>query len=117
MELIPEGSSLPLSPDEQVSLRVRYEMSGGRYDYWIQPSLSYSSDTISHLLLQESVDQSSYTLVNLSIGVQYDQWRTELYVNNLTDERAELWHNLQDDIPRITTNRPRTVGLRFSWVY
>jgi iron complex outermembrane receptor protein len=117
LELIPKGSSLPLSPDEQVSLRVRYEFSDGRYDYWVEPSLSYSSDTISHLLLQESVKQSSYSLVNLSMGVQYEQWRTELYVNNLTDERAELWRNIQDDIPRITTNRPRTIGLRFSWVY
>ena len=116
-ELVPEGSSLPLSPDAQVSLRARYEFSIGDYDYFIQPSLSYASDTISHLLLEESVDQSGYTLVNLSMGLYYEQWRAELYVNNLTDKRAELWRNLQDDIPRITTNRPRTVGLRFSWSY
>ena len=39
----------------------------------------------------------------------------QLFIENATDERAHLHFNNQDDVPRITTNRPRTIGLRVSY--
>jgi outer membrane receptor protein involved in Fe transport len=38
----------------------------------------------------------------------------EFFIRNLTDERAQLYFNDQDDIPRISTNRPRNMGVRVS---
>jgi hypothetical protein len=38
-----------------------------------------------------------------------------LFVSNLTDERAQLHINRQDFFERVTTNRPRTIGLRVSY--
>ncbi|MEP1868823.1 MAG: hypothetical protein ABJJ44_04765, partial [Paraglaciecola sp.] len=58
-----------------------------------------------------------YTLVNASLGAQFDEWGVELYVDNLTDELAEKYINTIDDIRRITTNRPRTIGLRVNYKY
>lgn len=59
--------------------------------------------------------QDSYTTVDASFGLREEHWGTELYVENLTDERAELFINTLDNSKRITTNRPRTVGLRVSY--
>ena len=39
------------------------------------------------------------------------------FVRNITDERANFYYNDQDDIPRITTNRPRNVGIRVSYKF
>jgi len=59
--------------------------------------------------------QDSYTIMDASVGVRKDNWRAELMVQNINDESAELFINQQDDIQRITTNRPRTVSLRVSY--
>lgn len=55
----------------------------------------------------------AYSLVNLSAGFIKDGWGAELYVNNATDESAQIFINTQDYHARVTTNRPRTTGLRF----
>jgi outer membrane receptor protein involved in Fe transport len=44
-----------------------------------------------------------------------ENFTVELFGENLTDERAELFVNSLDTDLRITTNRPRTLGLRVSW--
>jgi len=58
----------------------------------------------------------SYETVNLSTGITRDQWEVMLYVNNLTDENA----NLSFDRERggrarlgFRTNTPRTFGLTY----
>ena len=58
--------------------------------------------------------QDGYTLLNLSIGLHKDAWGAELFINNVTNERAMINVNSADYTPSVTTNRPRTVGLRFS---
>jgi outer membrane receptor protein involved in Fe transport len=58
--------------------------------------------------------QDGYTLVNLSFGLHKDAWGAELFINNVTDERVMINVNSADYTPSVTTNRPRTIGLRFS---
>ncbi len=55
-----------------------------------------------------------YTIVNLNTGIQTDDWGVTLFVNNVTDENA----NLAFDRERggrarlaFNTNQPRTVGI------
>lgn len=62
-------------------------------------------------------EQEAYTLVNLAIGVNKDQWGAELFINNVTNENAQLNINAADWTPSVATNRPLTVGLRFSFDY
>ncbi len=59
--------------------------------------------------------QGSYTLVDLAFGVRTGDWRAELFVENLTDERAELHIDTLEFTPRVVTNRPRTMGFRLSY--
>jgi iron complex outermembrane recepter protein len=57
----------------------------------------------------------SYILANLSFGVTNDEWKAELFVDNLTDENAILNIDTQQFTPKVVSNRPRTVGFRFSY--
>jgi outer membrane receptor protein involved in Fe transport len=57
----------------------------------------------------------SYVLANLSVGVSKDDWSAELYINNLTNENAELYIDTQQFTPKVVTNRPRTIGVRLSY--
>lgn len=57
----------------------------------------------------------SYILANLSVGVRKDDWSAELYINNLTNENAELYVDTQQFTPKVVTNRPRTIGVRLSY--
>ena len=59
--------------------------------------------------------QDSYVLANLSFGITNEQWKAELFIDNLTDESATLYIDTQQFTPKVVSNRPRTVGFRFSY--
>jgi len=59
--------------------------------------------------------QDSYVLANVSVGVTNNEWKAELYIDNLFDESAILHIDNQQFTPKVVTNRPRTVGFRFSY--
>ena len=58
---------------------------------------------------------AAYQAIGASIGVSKDAWRLELFGDNLTDTRSELYKSGNDGEARTTTSRPRTIGLRFSY--
>ena len=53
-------------------------------------------------------------LVNISAGVTAEDWGVELFVDNLTDERAEQARNYIQHQDRATIVRPLTIGVRLS---
>jgi hypothetical protein len=57
----------------------------------------------------------SYTTAAMSFGVSKDEWRLEVFGDNLTDKRPELYKSGNDGELRTTTSRPRTIRLRFSY--
>lgn len=59
--------------------------------------------------------QESYAIANMSVGVTNEQWKVEFYVDNLFDENAILYIDNQQFTPKVVTNRPRTMGIRFSY--
>lgn len=59
--------------------------------------------------------QDSYAIVNVAFGVTNDEWKAELYIDNLTDKSAVLYIDNQQFTPKVVTNRPRTIGLRLSY--
>lgn len=60
-------------------------------------------------------EMASHTTFNMAIGASKDDWRIELFADNLTDKRAELYTSANDGERRVTVNRPRTIGLRISY--
>jgi iron complex outermembrane receptor protein len=59
--------------------------------------------------------QESYAITNVSVGITKDDWKAELYIDNLTDESAVLYIDTQQFTPKVVTNRPRTLGMRLSY--
>ncbi len=51
----------------------------------------------------------------VTAGLTSDQWTAELFVNNLTDERAEIARSFVFDRERVTYARPRTAGVRMTY--
>ncbi|WP_444930656.1 TonB-dependent receptor [Microbulbifer sp. SSSA002] len=113
----PEGSELALSPPLQFNLRARYEWALAGFDAYWQAGIAYSDEAWSSIVIDpnDRYKQSAYTTADASFGLSETHWGAELYVENLTDERAELFINTLDNSKRITTNRPRTVGVRVSY--
>jgi iron complex outermembrane recepter protein len=59
--------------------------------------------------------QDSYAIANLAVGITKDDWKVELYIDNVADESAVLYVDNQQFTPKIVTNRPRTMGVRLSY--
>lgn len=73
------------------------------------------TDTNGNLFAGGRYVQDSYVLTNVAFGVTNDEWKAEIYIDNLFDERAILHIDNQQFTPKVVTNRPRTIGLRFSY--
>ena len=110
----PEGSPLALAPELQYVIRGRYEKEMWNGLGFAQLTVQYTDDQVSTLNANPfSLD--SYTTADASIGFGRDNWNATLFVENLTDELADLFISDEDDIVKITPNRPRTVGVRFKY--
>ena len=59
--------------------------------------------------------QSGYTLANMRAGLSNDTSIIELYVDNLTDKRAEISNTFVFDRERVMIVRPRTLGFRLKY--
>jgi outer membrane receptor protein involved in Fe transport len=109
-----------LTPEFQGNLRARYawDMSSGMEAFW-QIGGKYSGEALNSIVdtnEEPNTMQDSYIIMDAAAGVTTDAgWGVELYVSNLTDERAQLHINRQDFLERTTTNRPRTIGMRFNY--
>jgi outer membrane receptor protein involved in Fe transport len=115
--LAPVGSDLALAPPFQGNVRARYQWFLDEYTVHAQAAFIYTARSFSSIIADDRFRQSDWATVDLSTGVKRGRWGAELFVENLTDTRAQLFINTQDDIKRTTTNRPRTMGLRVSFDY
>jgi outer membrane receptor protein involved in Fe transport len=117
IEIAPVGSQLPLSPELQYNVRVRYDSELDGNPSYTQIAMKYADDSYSSLEQAKRYAQDSYRVIDMAWGVEIGNTELELFARNVTDERAQLYYNDQDDIPRITTNRPRNVGIRLSYKF
>ena len=109
------GSDLALAPELQYNLSARYEWEGSGRDWYSQLVLAHTDDQYSSIVLANRYRQQSYDTVDAAVGLRSDNWSVELFGENITDERAELFINSLDTDLRVTTNRPRTWGVRISY--
>jgi len=113
--LAPKGSDLALAPELQYNISARYQWDFGDKSAHAQLVVAHTDDQFSSVVTANRFKQDSYDTLDGAIGVSADNWGVELFAENLTDERAELFINALDTDLRITTNRPRTWGVRVSY--
>ena len=116
------GSPLAGAPPFQGNIRVRYEFPFNGYDAFAQIDAVHQSHSLSttdqlSLDLQgnsTAYDLRAFTTYDGALGVGKDSWLVQVYAENLTDTRAQLYANYSEWYKAITVSRPRTIGLRFS---
>ena len=110
------GTPLPRIPEWKANLSTRYTWDN---DWYLQAAYIYTGDSFNTLFEGGSIatarrTQEAYQVLNTGVGLEKESWSAELYVRNLTDERGDVWINAVTFDSRVMTNRPRTVGLRYS---
>ena len=108
------GSDLAFAPGIQGNLSARKEwpMSSGNNGHY-QAQLTWSDDSYSDVMEPNKAIQDSYSFINMRAGISNDTWMAEVYLDNITDERAEINNTFVFDRQRVGIIRPTTLGLRF----
>jgi len=124
----PKGTPMPYVPKWQLTGIWRSNFDVGSMPAFFQASVAYTGkrwNDLDTLNVPARQEMDAYTLMNLSTGIEKDNWTLSLYVNNVFDERAEL--DIGDPgyggLPNLqrppghnwttVTNRPRSFGIRF----
>lgn len=119
------GSSLAGAPTFQGNFRARYEFAFDAYRAFAQIGVTHQSDSLSNTdRLTRDLQRKStaynlpaFTTYDAALGAGKDEWLVQAYGENLTDTRAELFANYSLGYKAVTVNRPRTIGLRFSYKF
>lgn len=109
----------------QGNIRVRYEFALDGYEAFVQIAALHqahslaTTDKLSLDLQGKSVDYNlpPFTTYDGALGVGKNGWLAQIYGENLTDTRAELYENYHQYYRAITVSRPRTIGFRFSYAF
>ena len=92
------------------NLSTRYTFNN---DWFVQAAYMYTGDSYNDLYGGDRQRQDSYDVVNASFGLNRSNWTAEVYVQNATDERGDVYINNNNWDDRITINQPRTLGVRW----
>ncbi|MDA8929023.1 TonB-dependent receptor [Gammaproteobacteria bacterium] len=108
------GSELAFAPGSQANLTARKEwgMSSGNTGH-LQLQMAMSEKSFSDIMAPNKAKQRSHRFVNMRYGMSNDEWTAELYIDNVTDERAEISNTFVFDRSRLSVIKPRTLGLRY----
>ena len=113
----PKGTEMPFVPEWQFTAIGRYDLNFGDFPGYVQAAASYTGASWNDLEVALRQRQDAYTLLNLSTGIDRETWSVDLYINNVTNERAQI-NIFEPSYPSAldsatVTNRPRTIGIRF----
>ena len=101
-------------------------------EFFIRTQWSYTGDSLNTLEALPLTDPNpqfvnpSYTIGDIRMGIIGEDWQVDVFVNNITDERAQYQNqsgifewgaaSIQDGREHhqsLYTNRPREVGIRY----
>jgi outer membrane receptor protein involved in Fe transport len=117
-----KGAEMPYVPKLKFSATGRLNIDFGEMPGFVQAAITHTGKSWNELKTSGRELQTSYTIMNLSTGIYRDDWSLDLFIDNALDERANLtvyndnywdpydvltWQTI------ITTNRPRTFGVRY----
>lgn len=109
------GSTLAQSPPFSGNLRARYEFQLAEYHPFVQIGGQHQAHSHSATGYVQNFDQPGFTTYDAFAGVAKDLWTVQLYCENLTDKRADLYTSDTQSVRADTVNRPRTAGIKFSY--
>jgi iron complex outermembrane recepter protein len=125
VQLFPtEGLGSPLSdaPPFQGNIRARYEMPIASYNCYAQVGAQHVDHSYADVVTQgvdgpPNFELAPYTTYDAALGVSKNAWLAEFFGQNLSDTRAQLFISSAQFVQLTTVNRPRVLGLRFSYKF
>ena len=122
---VPTGTQLPIVPDLKAHLNVTYSFPTlwmGAEPY-ILGRLTHTGESVNSLAGIESspflspvVNQDDWQRLDLQFGLEAENWAVSLFVDNITDEKAQLFFNNRFAQQRLSVNQPRTIGVSFRFL-
>ena len=119
---VPVGTQLPIVPDVKGNLNLTYSFSNEMFgaDPYLLASYTYTGESVNSLAGIESspfsspvVTQDAWSTLDLQFGLEGENWSASLFVDNATDEEAQLFFNNRFAQQRLSGNKPRTVGINY----
>ena len=128
-KVVESGTRLPNVPEFKFNAYAQYTWQTEMFDgaeMYARAQYSYQDESTNTLEpftedeLTPRREQDAYGIADVKFGITTEQWEFQAFVNNLNDERAEIYNNVYFNntfwgIDRVTTNRPREYGVRFSY--
>ena len=116
------GSPLANAPPFQGNLRLRYEVPMFNYVWHLQAGAQHTDHSFADVIDVGTIappdyELAPYTTYDAAAGVARDAWSAEFFGENLTDTRAQLFISSASFQTLTTTNRPRVMGIRFSYKF
>jgi len=126
--LAPKGTRLPVTPKLKSNLTGRFVFPIQSFEAHVQAAVVHQGDAFSDLTLGDRAlvgRQSSYTITDISTGLDWGRSSIELFVHNAFDERANDFRTTQCAVigfdgnpacglePYSIIKAPRTIGLRY----
>jgi outer membrane receptor protein involved in Fe transport len=119
------GSPLAQSPPFEGNIRIRYDffirdyeafwqIAGTHQDHSFATTDSLLTDLQGHTI---NYDLPAFSTADASCGFSKDAWAVQFYGQNLTDTRGQLSANYSQEYKAVTVNRPRTLGVTFSYKF
>ncbi len=121
-----DGARLPLTPDWSGTFGVEFRPDGrllngrpfARLDYSYQGRSVNSLEGIESVVSARPVEhQAVYQNANLRFGLDGDNWSASIFVDNVWNERADLFIDNRWGLQRRSVNRPRAIGLQFRYEF
>jgi outer membrane receptor protein involved in Fe transport len=111
-----KGDELAFAPAVQANIQARYEWSlNSGLTAHVMPHIAYSDSSYTDIITINRFEIDSWLMAGLTAGVSAEEWSAELYLDNITDERAEVSGSFIFDRKRINVSRPKSAGLRVSY--
>jgi iron complex outermembrane receptor protein len=119
------GSPLAGAPPFQGNIRWRYEVALNNYNAFAQLSAVHQAQSLSSTdrfssdlrSVSAAYNLPAFTSYDGALGVAKDAWVAQLFGENLSDTRAQLYANNHLYYRAVTVSRPRTIGLRLGYKF
>ena len=109
---VPDGTALPNVPEVKGNISSRYEFNVGNFNAYGQIVYSHTGSSFNEIRPDQRTKQASYDILNIRVGINQGDWGVDAYVNNVTNETAQLYVSPRPYEPSTTTNRPLTIGAK-----
>jgi iron complex outermembrane recepter protein len=121
-----KGARLPLTPDWTATVGIEYRADArwfnaepfARFDFaYVGESVNSLEGIGSAVNTNPAKVQDAYETGDLRFGLDGENWGGSIFIDNVWDERAELFFSDRWAKQRLSVNQPRTYGLQLRYKF